>query len=319
MENQSSTKVPSTQVDTTAAEGETEQSALEEGDDKDMKTSQKVHWVARFRFWVARKTFQEKGETENGVGVSICNNDRERQRKPTLFVDGIEEAFGYHHIRGLFALFGRISNVFVQRKRELGRCFRFGIVRLFSDEQAVAATTMLDGLGVGGAALSVALARFPKDVCSVSQGTHGKASRAMEAEPPKFRGGGVEGFSGQQIEWRETLEGKLSGLISSSLDELSCLVHAFVPGERIPMEFLFPEIVPWPLGSEEMKSPATSSPLQCSLPSVAGSEDGGFEGGFNFGEDEIGASSGQEGSSVLPREQVCNAQLKEIDRHTVRD
>lgn len=35
MENQSSARVPSTQVDTTAAEGETEQSALEEGDDKD--------------------------------------------------------------------------------------------------------------------------------------------------------------------------------------------------------------------------------------------------------------------------------------------
>lgn len=36
------------------------------------------------------------------------------------------------------------------------------------------------------------------------------------------------------------------------------------------------------------------------LPSVvAGSVDGGFEGG-------------QEGSDLLPREQVCNAQLKEI-------
>lgn len=78
-------------------------------------------------------------------------------------------------------------------------------------------------------------------------------------------------------------------------------------GDQMPVEFLFPEIVSWPLGSERKESPATTSLLQCSLPFVvAGSVDGGFEGG-------------QEGSDLLPREQVCNAQLKEIVGCAVRD
>lgn len=91
------------------------------------------------------------------MGGSIQSNDGARRRRSTLFMDGIEEAVGYHHFQGLIALFRQISTVFVQPSRKKGGQFRFRFVRFFS------ATSVLDGLRVGGVALSVAPARYPRD------------------------------------------------------------------------------------------------------------------------------------------------------------
>lgn len=46
----------------------------------------------------------------------------------TLFIDGIMEVFDYHHIRSLFAPFGKLLNVFNQRKRKFGRRIWFSFV-----------------------------------------------------------------------------------------------------------------------------------------------------------------------------------------------
>ncbi|XP_057454867.1 glycine-rich RNA-binding protein 3, mitochondrial-like [Lotus japonicus] len=75
----------------------------------------------------------------------------------SLFVDGIAESVSYHQIRGLFAQFGRLVNVFVQRKKKLGRRFRFGFVRFTSWKVVAVAIKSLDGVRLGGASLSVGL------------------------------------------------------------------------------------------------------------------------------------------------------------------
>lgn len=56
-------------------------------------------------------------------------------------MDGISEEVGYSKIRVLFAHIGRIRKVFVQRKREVGRRFRFGFVHFlsWSDAETVVA------------------------------------------------------------------------------------------------------------------------------------------------------------------------------------
>lgn len=66
-------------------------------------------------------------------------------------------------ISGTFSLFGSLSRVFVQRKRKFGRRFCFGFIHFLSRKQASSAIVALNGLRVGGAALTVAPARFPRD------------------------------------------------------------------------------------------------------------------------------------------------------------
>lgn len=108
----------------------------------------------------------EAGSDRTGAkkAIPIQSSKGPRCNATTLFVDVIEEAIWYHHIRGLFSLFGSISRVFVQRNRNLRRRFRFGFVRFLSQKQASDAIDALHGLKGGGAALSVAPARFPREV-----------------------------------------------------------------------------------------------------------------------------------------------------------
>lgn len=186
MESKGAARVSSTQAVTAAAGGGAEQGAANKGGAIEEEEPGLAVGDPICDLGGVEAATTGTGEAELDVGVSIHSFDGERRRKSTLFVDGIEEAVGYHHSRGLFSLFGRISNVFVQRKHKLGRRFRFAFVRFFSEEQEASAISVLDGLRVGGAALSVAPARFPRDGPNFSafQATRDKASLASEADPP---------------------------------------------------------------------------------------------------------------------------------------
>lgn len=70
-----------------------------------------------------------------GAGRSLSN---------TLFVDGIADSVGYHQVRKLFASYGRLWKVFVQRFKKVGRRFRFGFVHFSLWNHASAAINALD-------------------------------------------------------------------------------------------------------------------------------------------------------------------------------
>lgn len=135
----------------------------------------------------------------------------------TLFVDGIEEEIGYHHIRGLFSLFGTLSRVFVQRYRKFGRRFRFGFVHFLSRKQASSAIDGLDGLRVGGSLLSVAPARFPR----------------VQKQPPVPQAARVPSSTGSG-----------RGLGSVEVEMHLGLVRGCFLGDCTPSVCLFPEIEP---------------------------------------------------------------------------
>ncbi|XP_057444213.1 uncharacterized protein LOC130736394 [Lotus japonicus] len=98
------------------------------------------------------------------------------QERSTLFIDRISELVGYLHIRELFAQIGRVSKVFVQRSRKVGRNFRFGFVHFMSKAHAEEAIARLNGTKLGGIHLSVTVARYPvSGSSSRAQGTVGKS------------------------------------------------------------------------------------------------------------------------------------------------
>lgn len=70
-------------------------------------------------------------------GVPV--NDKGARSCSTLFVDGISTSVRYHQVRNLFAQYGDLLNVFVQRTKKVGRQFRFGFVRFLSWDHASAA------------------------------------------------------------------------------------------------------------------------------------------------------------------------------------
>ena len=93
-----------------------------------------------------------------GDGVSDREElgDDEDDIPPPLFVDGLVGSVSYQRIRDLFALFGKLRNVFVQRSRKQGRKHRFGFVRFLSRINATSAVEALNGIKVGGSVLHVA-------------------------------------------------------------------------------------------------------------------------------------------------------------------
>lgn len=75
----------------------------------------------------------------------------------TLFIDGIADSVGYFQVRDLFQQHGKMSNVFLQRKKKHGRKFRFGFVRFALKENTISAMKHLDGIRLGRAFLLVKL------------------------------------------------------------------------------------------------------------------------------------------------------------------
>src|ERR1044072_1031178 len=96
----------------------------------------------------------------DGVGDGEELGDDEDDIPPPLFVDGLVDSVSYQRIRDLFALFGKLRNVFVQRSRKQGRKHRFGFVRFLSRINATSAVEALNGIKVGGSVLYVAWDRF---------------------------------------------------------------------------------------------------------------------------------------------------------------
>src|ERR1044072_8232949 len=125
---------------------------------------------------------------EDGGGEEL--GDDEDDNSPPLFVDGIVVSVSYYRIRDLFALLGKLRNVFVQRSRNQGRKQRFGFVRFFSRVNATAALEALNGIKVGGSVLRVAWARFPFQAGAVAS-----KFRANVLESAK--GSGVEVINGE--------------------------------------------------------------------------------------------------------------------------
>lgn len=58
-------------------------------------------------------------------------------------------------MRDFFLQHGKLTNVFLQRKRKSGRKFRFDFVRYANKKDVVRAMEFLDGVRIGGAYLSV--------------------------------------------------------------------------------------------------------------------------------------------------------------------
>lgn len=79
----------------------------------------------------------------------------------TSFVEGILDRFEYHQISSLFAQFGRIKNVFVQKQRKIIRRYRFRFVQFASLELASQVINLLNGFHLGDAFLFLATTRFP--------------------------------------------------------------------------------------------------------------------------------------------------------------
>lgn len=81
---------------------------------------------------------KEKGVPLNGETTSDDDDSVRRKKNGvplgsifTLFVDDIQDRLDYHHVRGIFAQIGRVVDVFIQGKRNIGRLHRFAFVRFF--------------------------------------------------------------------------------------------------------------------------------------------------------------------------------------------
>lgn len=130
----------------------------------------------------------------------------------TLFVDGISDLVGYSQIKDLFSQIGRVSKVFVQRFRKVGRKYRFGFVHFQSTGLAEAAMARLNGTKVGGTHLSVTEARFPLRRGSSSQvhnlevlpSTQRKMSSGLQNRVDKG-----DGFAPPSLSWQDVVAGKV--------------------------------------------------------------------------------------------------------------
>lgn len=80
----------------------------------------------------------------------------------SLFIDGISNGPTYQQIKYLFALFGRITSVFLQRKRKEGRRWHFAFVWMMSRRGAMEALSKLDGARLNGSFITVSVAKFPR-------------------------------------------------------------------------------------------------------------------------------------------------------------
>ena len=228
-------------------------------------------------------------DQDEGEGEIARRRVGARKFCTTLFIDGISEMVGYKQIRELFAQYGDLVNVFVQRLRKEGRRFRFGFVRYALEEHALQAISCVNGRNLGSAWLSVSVAKPPhkSDVDKSKLGgsaiassvTQGKvADQALQVLPsisfPSARS------------WRDVVLGKQGRgrLVRFSLGEECIIAHrcsfiAEVP--RVPDEILFPEISGCRLGvgkPQVVREVANDPP-----PTMANNFSGKFSLGFDGG------------------------------------
>lgn len=85
----------------------------------------------------------------------------DRKDTITLFVDGIDDNTSYQQLRRVFAAFGKLAGVYIQRYRKEGRWSRFGFIRFLLKSDAEKAIKMMDGKNLNGKAISVKKAQFP--------------------------------------------------------------------------------------------------------------------------------------------------------------
>ena len=74
----------------------------------------------------------------------------------------------------LFARYGRIESVFVQRQRRLGRKFRFGFIRFKIMKEVVEAAKNMIGWQLNSAYLHVNVAKFPTGLYGYEKKKQGK-------------------------------------------------------------------------------------------------------------------------------------------------
>lgn len=187
----------------------------------------------------------DEGDRDNSVAAHLRGGEARRDGV-TLFVDGITENVGYQQFKALFSQHGKPEKVFVQRERKKGRRFRFGFVRFLTKSCADMAIKVLDGVRVGGAFLSVAVARFP----SVGVSAISKEVGSLPCSPVKKQSclkGWQEnkaGSHGCALSWRNVLMGEIKRPkeVSFSQGE-ECLVRGQVCScdlsYRIQVEDLF--------------------------------------------------------------------------------
>ncbi|XP_057451791.1 glycine-rich RNA-binding protein 4, mitochondrial-like [Lotus japonicus] len=110
--------------------------------------------------------YEGGNDEEDGGFRTVAGSGRLGSSKVrvALFVDGIFDSISYHQIRDLFAQFGCLMNVFVQRSKRSGRRFRFAFVCFSSLKAATTAIKRLDGFRLGKACLYVSLAKPPNKV-----------------------------------------------------------------------------------------------------------------------------------------------------------
>lgn len=170
---------------------------------------------------------------------------------------------------------GKLTNVFLQRKRNRGRKFRFGFVRYANKEDAVRAMESLDGVRLGGAYLSVK----PEISAGKMKGGSRKQSYVSVAPPATVKDSRAKerlhlsgGFASSSRSWCDLLKGCSAKWIEKQplLDSEVMLMgvggcggsnrisdHTFFPeleaagrrkGEgmhRVSDALLFPEVAAW--------------------------------------------------------------------------
>lgn len=63
---------------------------------------------------------------------SMHGDDGESHNLTMLFINGIPDSVGSYQVKDLFAKYGKVSSVFVQRLEKHGRVFNFGFSRFVS-------------------------------------------------------------------------------------------------------------------------------------------------------------------------------------------
>lgn len=115
----------------------------------------------------------------------------------------------------MFSQYGKLVKVYVQQERKKGRRFRFGFVRFLARSCVNMAIKLLDGVRMGGASLSVVVARF------LSGGDSRSVRKEMSSSPcfqvkkqscyvVKDWHGNEAVLFGPTLSWRNVLMGEVS-------------------------------------------------------------------------------------------------------------
>lgn len=185
----------------------------------------------------------------NGVQAKGEQDDEEDERCKLLFIDGIADSVSYHQIRELFCQHGRLSRVFVERQRKPWRKLRFGFIKFNERSSTMAAMDALDGLKIGGAFLSVKLAKFPrKHDLGLGKGPAGAQVVFKERYVPTVqvwqRNNDASSLSSSS--WRDALLGAHNSCRDQPLSKEEESMILNLPRfddevSAIPVESLFPE------------------------------------------------------------------------------